>query len=91
MNKPRLEIEYCRQCRFILRATWMAQEILMTLGDEIGELALIPGKGGVFVIKLDGEIIFSRDKERRFPESKEIKQLIRDQIAPEKSLGHSDY
>ncbi len=91
MNKPRLEIEYCRQCRFILRATWMAQEILMTLGDEIGELALIPGKGGVFVIKLDGEILFSRDKERRFPESKEIKQLIRDQIAPEKPLGHSDY
>ncbi len=91
MNKPRLEIEYCRQCRFILRATWMAQEILMTLGDEIGELALIPGMGGVFVIKLDGEIIFSRDKERRFPESKEIKQLIRVQIAPEKSLGHSDY
>ena len=69
----------------------MAQEILMTLGDEIGELALIPGMGGVFVIKLDGEIIFSRDKERRFPESKEIKQLIRVQIAPEKSLGHSDY
>ena len=69
----------------------MAQEILMTLGDEIGELALIPGKGGVFVIKLDGEILFSRDKERRFPESKEIKQLIRDQIAPEKPLGHSDY
>ena len=62
----------------------------MTLGEEIGELALIPGEGGVFVIRLNGIILFSRDKERRFPESKEIKQLIRDQIAPEKPLGHSD-
>ena len=26
----------------------------------------------------------------RFPESKELKQLIRDRIAPEKNLGHSD-
>lgn len=87
----RLEIEYCRQCRFILRATWMAQELLMTFGEEIGELSLIPGEGGVFVFRLDGEVLFSRDIERRFPESKEIKQLIRDKIAPEKSLGHSDY
>ncbi len=90
MAKARVEIEYCQQCRFILRATWMAQEILMTLGEDIGELALIPGKGGVFVIKLNGETLFSREEEGRFPESKELKQLIRDKVAPEKSLGHSD-
>ncbi len=91
MPTPRIEIEYCRQCRFILRATWMAQEVLMTLGEELGELALIPGKGGVFVIRLDGEELFSREKEGRFPESKELKRLIRDRIAPELPLGHSDY
>jgi len=90
MTKTRVEIEYCQQCRFILRATWMAQEILMTLGEEISELALIPGKGGVFVIRLNGKTLFSRHEEQRFPESKEIKQLLRDQIAPEKFLGHSD-
>ena len=91
MQKPRVEIEYCSQCRFILRASWMAQEILMTLGEDLGELALVPGQGGAFVIRLDGEILFSREDEGRFPESKEIKQLIRDRVAPEKPLGHSDY
>jgi selenoprotein W-related protein len=68
----------------------MAEEILMTFSDELGEVALIPGVGGIYTIKLDGKILFSKDKSGGFPEIKEIKQMIRDQIAPEKSLGHSD-
>lgn len=88
--KPRLEIEYCTQCRFILRTTWMAQELLMTLGEELGELALIPGSGGIFEVRLDGELLFSKKLAGRFPESKELKQLVRDRVAPGKDLGHSD-
>ncbi|MBI4005067.1 MAG: SelT/SelW/SelH family protein [Gammaproteobacteria bacterium] len=86
----RLEIEYCTQCRFILRATWMAQELLMTFAEELGEVALIPGGGGIFEIRLDGVTVFSRKNEGRFPESKEIKKRVRDKIAPDKDLGHSD-
>ena len=41
-------------------------------------------------IELDGELLFDRAEEGRFPEVKEIKQMIRDKIAPEKDLGHSD-
>jgi selenoprotein W-related protein len=87
---PRLSITYCTQCRFILRATWLAQELLMTFGEELGELVLIPGSGGVFEVHLNGELIFSRKLHGRFPESKELKQLVRDRIAPGKDLGHSD-
>lgn len=87
---PRLEIEYCTQCRWLLRAAWMAQEILTTFETEIGEVALVPGTGGIFEVRLDGEVIFSRQEQGRFPESKELKQLVRDRIAPEKGLGHSD-
>ena len=87
---PRVEIEYCTQCRWLLRAAWMAQELLTTFEQEVGEVALIPGRGGVFDVRLDGEVIFSRQQQRRFPESKEVKQLLRDRIAPAKSLGHSD-
>ena len=87
---PRVEIEYCTQCRWLLRAAWMAQELLTTFEREVGEVALIPGRGGVFEVRLDGEMIFSRQQQRRFPESKEVKQLVRDRIAPAKSLGHSD-
>jgi len=87
--KPRLEIEYCTQCRWLLRAAWMAQELLTTFEKELGEVALIPGAGGIFEVRLEGKLIFSREQQRRFPESKELKQLVRDRIAPDKDLGHS--
>jgi selenoprotein W-related protein len=87
---PRLEIEYCTQCRWLLRATWLSQELLTTFQQELGEVALIPGANGIFEVRLEGETIFSRRQQRRFPESKELKQLVRDRIAPEKPLGHSD-
>jgi selenoprotein W-related protein len=88
--QPRVEITYCTQCRWLLRAAWMAQELLLTFETELGEVALIPGTGGIFEVKLDAELIYSRKASGRFPESKELKQLIRDRIAPEKPLGHSD-
>jgi selT/selW/selH-like putative selenoprotein len=48
------------------------------------------GTSGIFDVRLNGETIFSRKTEQRFPESKELKQLIRDRIDPERPLGHSD-
>ncbi|MDO1448935.1 SelT/SelW/SelH family protein [Rhodocytophaga aerolata] len=87
---PRIEITYCTQCRWLLRAAWMAQELLTTFEKEIGEVALIPATGGKLDIRVDGNLIFSRKDEGRFPEMKELKQLIRDRIAPDKLLGHSD-
>jgi selenoprotein W-related protein len=90
MPAPRIEIEFCTQCRWLLRAGWTAQELLTTFGDEIGEVALIPGTGGVFEVRVDGETAWSRKAEGRFPEMKELKQLVRDRIAPDRDLGHSD-
>lgn len=90
MTKPRLEICYCRRCRFLPRAAWLAQELLTTFADELGEVALVPGESGVFVVSLDGSLLFDRADHARFPEPKELKQLIRDRIAPDKDLGHSD-
>jgi selenoprotein W-related protein len=89
-HKPRVEIEYCSQCRFILRASWLAQELLFTFGEELGEVALRPGSGGIFEVRLDGSLIWSKKEQGRFPDSKDLKQLIRDRIAPDKDLGHSD-
>lgn len=86
----RVEIEYCTQCRWLLRAAWMAQELLTTFETKLGEVALIPGTGGVFEVRVNGETIFSRQAAERFPESKELKQLVRDRIAPDMLLGHSE-
>jgi selenoprotein W-related protein len=89
-KSPRVEITYCTQCHWLLRAGWMAQELLSTFDTELGEVALVPGTGGVFEVRVDGELVWSRKEAGRFPESKELKQRVRDYIAPEKDLGHSD-
>ena len=89
-SKPRVSIFYCTGCRFLTRASWLAQELLITFEAELGEVALRPGDGGVFEVSLGDEVIWSRKVEGRFPEVKELKQRLRDRIAPGKSLGHSD-
>lgn len=88
--KPRVSILYCRQCNWLLRAAWLAQELLHTFSEELGEVALQPGTGGIMEIRVNGELIFSRKEAGRFPEAKELKQLVRDRIAPDRHLGHSD-
>lgn len=90
MPLPVVEIEYCRQCRWLLRAAWTAQELLTTFEDEIGGVLLKPGTGGAFVVRVDGDVVFSRKDAGRHAEINELKQLVRDRVAPERSLGHSD-
>ncbi len=68
----------------------MAQELLSTFSEDLGEVALVPGRGGVFEIRLAGEVIFSRAVEQRFPEAGELKQRVRDRIDPDRDLGHVD-
>jgi selenoprotein W-related protein len=87
---PRLEITYCTQCRWLLRAGWLAQELLTTFERELGEVALVPGTGGVFRIVLDGELVWDRTRHGGFPELPVLKRLVRDRVAPDRSLGHTD-
>lgn len=90
LRTPRLEIEYCTQCRWLLRAAWVAQELLTTFQSELGEVALLPGTDGIFEVRLNGETIWSRAAEERFPELKELKVRVRNVVAPGRSLGHSE-
>ena len=90
MASPRVEIEYCTQCRWLLRAGWTAQELLTTFPAEIGEVALVPGSGGVFEIRVEGETIWSRKAEGGFPDLPELKRLVRDRVAPSRHLGHTE-
>jgi selenoprotein W-related protein len=88
---PSVEITYCRLCGWGLRAAWMAQELLATFADELGSVTLTPDTtGGVFEIRLDGTLMWSRKDKGRFPDIKELKQLVRDHVAPDRSLGHVD-
>jgi selenoprotein W-related protein len=89
-SAARIEVEYCTGCRWLLRAAWVAQELLTTFEAEIGEVALVPGGSGIFEVRVGGETIWSRADEGRFPELRELKQRVRDRIAPGKDLGHSE-
>ena len=88
--KPRISILYCTQCQWLLRAAWMAQELLSTFGDELGEVSLIPGTGGVFQIDYDDETLWERKRDGGFPDAKILKQRVRDRLDPGRDLGHVD-
>jgi selenoprotein W-related protein len=88
---PAIEITYCRLCGWGLRAGWMAQELLTTFAEEIGSVTLSPdATGGVFEVRVQGEVVWSRKERGRFPEITELKRLVRDRVAPGRSLGHTD-
>jgi selenoprotein W-related protein len=89
--KPTITIEYCPKCNWMMRAAYMAQELLTTFTDDIYGVTLQPSViSGRYTIGVDGIVLFDRKQQGRFPEIKELKQLVRDRVCPDKSLGHSD-
>lgn len=88
--KNHIKIIYCTQCKWLLRATWMSQEVLITFNDEIDELTLVPSTGGIFEIYANDKQIWSRKEMNGFPEITELKKRVRNVIAPDKNLGHID-
>jgi len=90
-DRPRIVIQYCPQCRWLLRAAWLAQELLSTFEADLSEVALAPAGQGVFEVTTgDGTVLWSRAQDGRFPEAKELKQRVRDALWPERDLGHAD-
>jgi len=89
-----------RDTGWMLRAAYFGQELLSTFGTDIGEIALIPATGGLFQVHLthlptgaaeaQGVLLWDRKTEGGFPETKVLKQLVRNQIDPNRNLGHSD-
>ena len=89
-TKPENVITYCTQCQWLLRAAWLAQELLSTFGEDLGKVSLVPASGGTFHIDCNGKQIWERKRDGGFPEAKELKQRVRDVIDPQRDLGHLD-
>lgn len=89
-GKPRIVITYCTQCQWLLRAAWMAQELLSTFTEDLAEVALAPSIGGIFTVVYDDETIWDRKRDGGFPDVKTLKQLVRDHLDPGRDLGHID-
>ncbi|QIG96962.1 MULTISPECIES: SelT/SelW/SelH family protein [unclassified Bradyrhizobium] len=63
-----LSIIYCRPCGYEKRA----REAAALLRERFGlDAALVPGKGGIFEVRLDGKVIARRVK-GHFPDASEI-------------------
>jgi len=90
MSKPEVTIRYCPRCGWLLRAAWLAQELLSTFADNLSCVRLEPAGSGVFHIYCGDNELWERQKDSGFPEAKVLKQRLRDVIAPERHLGHSE-
>lgn len=90
MTGPHVTITYCTQCNWLLRANWMAGELLNTFGADLGAVTLVPGTGGIFVIEVDGHQIWERTHDGGFPDAAELKRRLRDAALPDWRLGHSE-
>ncbi len=89
--KPTITITYCPKCGWLLRSSYLASELLTTFADELNGVLLKPAEtAGEFRISIDGELVVDRKADGGFPEITALKRLVRDRIAPHKSLGHSD-
>jgi selenoprotein W-related protein len=77
---PSIAITYCVKCHFLPRAAWVAQELLHTFGDLLGGVTLVPGGGGVFEVAIDGECVYSTRTHGRFPEMRELRDVVRPRV-----------
>lgn len=89
MSTSRIVIEYCPKCGWLLRAAWLAQELLTTFAAELGELALRPAASGTFRILANDQLVWDRKQDGGFPQAAELKRRVQPLIAPDKDLGHS--
>ncbi len=90
MHRPAISFTYCTQCNWMLRTAWMAQELLSSFGQDVASVTLVPGTGGIFEVTVDGELVWERKRDGGFPDSKQLKQIVRDRAWPERDLGHVD-
>ena len=75
---PLITIEYCPKCGWMLRAAYMAQEMLSTFTGDIKGVTLVPSEiSGRYTISINENIIFDRKSAGRFPEIKELDNVVK--------------
>ncbi len=69
-----IKIKYCSSWNFEPKAASLAKAIK----DATGEKAeLVAGSGGVFEVTQDGEMLFSKREQGRFPEPNEVIEKLK--------------
>ncbi len=90
-HQPIVTISYCIGCNWLLRASWMGQELLSTFQSQLGGVTLVPSDiGGTYEIRIGESVLWERKRDGGFPDVKELKSRVRAHIAPDQDLGHLD-
>ncbi len=74
-----LEITYCQPCGHQPRAMDMVNQLLATYGMPLNRkltVSLKPADKGVFDVVLDGQLIFSKNEQGRFPTMDDLKKQL---------------
>lgn len=58
----------------------MAESILTEFGLDVEAVTLVPSRGGVHDIEIDGELVFSKKALGRQPTPEEIVALVRSRL-----------
>jgi selenoprotein W-related protein len=74
----RVEIEYCVPCGLLDRAVDLQHDLLELFGQQLGTVALRPGDGGVFVVRVDGEQVFDKSTDEYDIEA--ITEAVRERV-----------
>jgi selenoprotein W-related protein len=90
-DKPRVSIEYCPRCGWLLRAAWLAQEVLTSFDADVSAVELVPSPiSGTFQVRVGDRVLWERKADAGFPQAAELKRRVRDVVAPGRPLGHSE-
>ena len=90
-QRPRVSVEYCPRCGWLLRSAWLAQELLTTFEKELGALELLPSEvTGTFQIRVEADLVWCRRRDGGFPQAADLERRVRDRVAPGRPLGHSE-
>lgn len=74
-------IEYCTSWGYLGRAVALTRTLLNEHTNTIEKVEIVPGSGGIYDVKLDGEMIFSKTELSRYPEKDEIEDIIKEKLA----------
>ena len=58
-----IQIEYCVACGFLPRAEEVQHALLTELGQRVDGVRMKPGRGGVFQVSVNGELIFDKTRD----------------------------
>ena len=89
--KATTTIDYCARCGWLLRAAWVAQELLTTFENELEGVTLKPSpQAGTFQVRVGEALVWCRKRDGGFPQVAELKRRVREHAAPGRPLGHVD-